>query len=172
MSKRTLSLIALVAFALVAVPIAFAGSGALRHAGFAHCQRGGGVDSAEDVRDRMDAGASFLLRRVDATDEQTARIDALLDDLAPQVWALKSEGVTLRDQVHAALADGDVDAEALEAFRIQGIAQADEASKLFVESFVEIAPPAPPRRCSSTESPRATGSSRSSNSERSASAST
>lgn len=142
MSRKTVSIIAIALLALLALPYAVAGTarGVANQAGWGHCDRGASADLTEaSVRERMSLGATFVLSRVDATDEQTAAIDAILDELAPEAFALKVDGTELRTEIKDALIEGDVDPVALEAFRLEGLAHADEASKLMVEAFVQLA---------------------------------
>ena len=46
---------------------------------------GGGVDSAEELRERMERGADFALWKVDATPAQRQRVEQILDRAAPQL---------------------------------------------------------------------------------------
>ncbi len=140
MSKRTIfSIVGLSLVALIAVPLVAVASG-VGPKGFGHCHRGGEPTTEAELRDRMDRGATFVLNRTsDVTDEQRAEIDAILDAVAPEAWALKSEGKDLREAVREAVTGETIDADALEAFRAEGLEHADEASKLLVETFVEIA---------------------------------
>ncbi len=96
------------------------------------------LDSVDDLRDRMDVGVRFLGSQVDTTEAQEAEMEAILDELAPVAWELRTEGRALRAEVRDSLDGGDVDAEALEQARQDGLDLADRASALMLDTFVDI----------------------------------
>lgn len=92
-----------------------------------HFGRFGRVHSQEELRERLDRGADFLLSRVDATDQQRQRVDAILDQAAPGLFRSHQKGAELRRSFVQAVADGD--RTAAENLRKQGLAIADEMSR-------------------------------------------
>ena len=123
--------------AVVTVPLAMAAG---PKAAFGHhgCHRGGDV-TEEAMRDRMDLGATFVLGKIDATAEQRAEVDVILDELAPELFAMRAEGAELRGALHDAIGGETIDAEQLEQLRQQGLEHADEASRLVLGAVVELA---------------------------------
>ncbi len=123
--------------ALVAVP--FAVAHAARGHGFGGCHGRDAPTTAAELRERMDQGAGFFYDRVDATAEQEAAIDAVLDRVAPSLFALRDQKEALHDDVKVALTADQVDAAELERLRKEGLALADEASRIVVSGVAEIA---------------------------------
>lgn len=123
--------------AVVAVPWAMA-SGA-RDAFTHHRGCRGGEVTEDGLRDKLGFGAGFALQKVDATQEQRDQVDAILDDLAPRLFAAKTEGTEIHAAVGEAISGETVDAEQLELLRQQGLVHADEVSKIVLDSAVELA---------------------------------
>jgi len=92
-----------------------------------HFGRFGRVQTEEQLRERLDHGADFVLSKVDASDVQRARIDVILDQAAPGLWSAHQKGKGVRRAFVDALASGD--RTAAENARKQGIAWADEISR-------------------------------------------
>mgnify|MGYP001599581838 CR=1 FL=1 len=123
---------------LVGVPWAVANA-ASGH-GFGHgCGKHDAPQSAEELRERMDRGAGWLLNRVDATPEQEAQVDTVLDRVAPELFALKDDHEALRQDLRAALTAESIDAAEVESIRKEGLALADDASRIVVGGIVDIA---------------------------------
>jgi Spy/CpxP family protein refolding chaperone len=61
------------------------------------------VQSAEELRERLDHGAERLLDFVDASDSQAGAVDALVEQKSPALYAILEEGRGLREQLKAAL---------------------------------------------------------------------
>jgi Spy/CpxP family protein refolding chaperone len=100
------------------------GHAAHRHAG-----------TAEELRERMGQRAQHMLDRLDASDEQRARIDAILDRVAPQLHALHERGRSLKDDASGAMDGGDRDA--MELARKRSVALFDEGSALALSGLQE-----------------------------------
>lgn len=125
--------------ALVLVPAAIAGGRAMGHFGPGHCWKGDGEISQEVVRDRMGFAADRALSRVDATDEQVAQVDAVLDGLAPALFEQGQEGRDLHEELAAALTAQEVDEEELERLRLEFLAHLDEGSAIVHSALVDVA---------------------------------
>ncbi|MFZ5478942.1 MAG: Spy/CpxP family protein refolding chaperone [Myxococcota bacterium] len=138
--RRTARLVggALVLAALVAAPFAIAGARGGWHGGPGGCH-GARPESAAELRERMDRPADHLLDRVDATDDQRARVDAALDALAPKLWDLHDDKAALHEDVGEALGAEKIDRAALEEIRKDGLALADEASGIVLDAVYEVA---------------------------------
>ena len=92
-----------------------------------HFGRFGRVHSQEELRERLDRGADFALSRVDATDLQRQRVDAILDQATPGLYRAHQKGAELRRALVQAVARGD--RTAAEDLRKQGVTWADEMSR-------------------------------------------
>jgi len=121
---------------LVGVPLAVAHAAGVGGCGPFHHDA---PKSAEELREHMGKGAGYMLDKVDATDAQTAQVDAVLDRVAPQLWDLKDDHDALRQDFRAALTAPEVNADEVETLRKEGLALADEASKIAVGGIVDVA---------------------------------
>ena len=113
---------------LFVLPFAFASSGWGKR-----CPK-----TPEQMKEHAGFFADKLLNRVDATGAQRNEVDALLDELLPDVFAMKKEGRALKERIHAALQAETVDAAELENLRQEGLAIADKASKKAIEGVVRL----------------------------------
>lgn len=128
----------LIVGAAVGIPLAVAQASG--HGGFGgHCGGAKAVTSAEELRTHMDKPAGWILGKVNATDEQTAQIDAVLDRLAPELFALKAEHEEIRQDFHAALTAPQINGAEIEEIRKDGLTLADEASKVVIGGIVDVA---------------------------------
>ena len=123
---------------LVGVPWAVA------HAAGGHgfgggCHGNGAPKTAEELREHMGKGAGFMLNKVDATPEQEAQVDAVLDRVAPELFALKDDKEALHQDIRAALTAPEVNADEVELLRKEGLQLADDASKIVIGGILEIA---------------------------------
>jgi hypothetical protein len=116
---------------LAALAGLFASRGFAHGHGFGRWSR---PHTQEQLRERLDWGADRALARVAATDVQRQRVDAILDQAAPELFATHQKGHAIRDQFVRALASGDRTGS--ENARRQALAWADEVSKLWL-SVVE-----------------------------------
>lgn len=120
---KLLVFLGLVGGAALIIPRAFAGGGWSGGHG-CHSEPA----SAEDLRERADWGASWLLDEVDATDAQRDQIGGILDEAAPQAFELRKEGRALHEDLASTLSAPTVDRAALEEIRLNGLDLADRAS--------------------------------------------
>lgn len=131
--------IGLLGGALLAVPLAMAGSG---YGG--NCHSKNSVQSPEELRDRMDRPARWVLGAIDASPEQREALGSIMDASAPELYSLKEDGRALRADFLAGVASGQSDAETLEALRVDSLEIADEASQELVAgagAFLELLTP-------------------------------
>ena len=112
--------------AVLVVPLAVASSG------WGRCK----PKSPEEAKERAGFFAEKVLDRVDATDEQREEVDALLDEIVPEVFAMKLEGRALKQRIHEALGAEQIDPVELEALRKEALVMADKASKKAVEGVL------------------------------------
>jgi Spy/CpxP family protein refolding chaperone len=124
--------------ALIVVPAAVAGGRMMGSFAGGHCWGGDEELTQEVVRDRMGFAADRVLGRIDATDEQVAQVDTLLDELAPVLMQQRLEGQDLHEELAAALTADEVDADELERLRLGMLAHVDEASSLATDVLVSL----------------------------------
>ena len=98
-----------------------------------------GAHSLEAVRERAEFMTDWLLRRVEASEEQRQQVQSLVQqavtDLAPMAEAHRQN----RQAWHAALTQPTVDRQALEALRQAEVQLVDRASSRLVSAIVEVA---------------------------------
>ncbi len=126
-TRRTLVLAA-AGLALLTAPFAIAGAG-MR--GMHH----GPPATAEEAVERATTAVDFMLYRLDATPEQRAAIEAIVEDAVPGIHGLHEEGDDLRERFHEALKSGSSRAE-LEKLRLEGLELVDEGSALALDNLV------------------------------------
>jgi len=90
-----------------------------------------------------DAAAAFVAARLaneaDATADQEEAIRAIIADTITELAPMRAEKEAFRAEVKEALLADVVDPAALETLRVEGIARADEASKVVTEALGDIA---------------------------------
>ena len=86
------------------LPRAFAGGG---WGGERGCHQS--AQSAQDLRERAEWGASWFYDEIDATDAQRAQLDAVLDEAAPVAFGFKQESKALKGQLADALSAPQVE---------------------------------------------------------------
>ncbi len=124
-SRRRLA--ALVACAVLAAGIA---AGCARH-------RHGGAATPEEFRARFDKVTERALRKVDATEEQKAKIRPIADDLANALYGFREEHRAIRARFVKAFEADKVDPAEIAKIREDALALADRASKKVTESMVK-----------------------------------
>jgi Spy/CpxP family protein refolding chaperone len=112
------------AAAVVLVPVA-ALAGAGMHAWHMHQP----PQSEEELRERLSVGAGMVYGVVDATPEQQASIDAILDDAAASLWDRHDEREARHAEIRAILTADTVDRKALEGVRREVVAAFDDVSQ-------------------------------------------
>jgi Spy/CpxP family protein refolding chaperone len=110
------------------------GRGHFGHGPFGAHHRGPGFLAEDAARH-----ARWLVRVVDGTPEQEARVAELLAAAAPDFEALHERHREAREAFVAALAGERVDREALEALRAGELAAAEEASRTLVALLADVA---------------------------------
>lgn len=95
--------------------------------------------TVEELRERMHAGAERVLSLADANDAQEKAFLAVVDRIAPEVFAARQEGREVRDELIAALGQKQVDAQALQEVRTKALAHAESITARGVEITLELA---------------------------------
>ena len=79
-----------------------------------------------------------MLGRIDASPEQEIRINDIVTSLVGDLYPLRGEHRKYRRQLITELARPQVDAQALERIRADGMALANSASKTLVNAVVDV----------------------------------
>jgi Spy/CpxP family protein refolding chaperone len=97
-----------------------------------------GRHDPDAIRAHVAFAADYALYRVQATDEQKARVQAILDRALEDLEALKPPRRELHDEVVAALTAPTVDRDALEALRAKHLATFDAASRRITAALGDL----------------------------------
>jgi Spy/CpxP family protein refolding chaperone len=95
--------------------------------------------SAEELINRLDRGAAWLLWKVDATDEQEARVKSLLNGLTPELDELRSRHKILKMKFAAALAEDQINQDELVRLRTAGLDLTEQAFNRSFDGMVQAA---------------------------------
>lgn len=96
------------------------------------------ASSAEELADHLEDGLDHLLDRVDATDEQRAKANAIADRRAPELFAVITEGRAVRQELKQALLAEQLDPTKLAAARTRLNELATKASTIGLDSVFEL----------------------------------
>ena len=142
---RPLTVILIVAAVAVGglLSASFAEAGAGWFGGWHHGQCRGepcghGID-AERARDHAAFATGWVLRHIDASDEQEEQIQGIVSSVIGDVSGLAEPHRADHDAFMALLEDEEIDRVKLEALRQQQIAMADTASRLLADAIADIA---------------------------------
>jgi Spy/CpxP family protein refolding chaperone len=91
----------------------------------------------EEFRERFDKATQRALKKIDATEDQKARIKPISDDLAMALSGFREEHRALRARFVKAFEAEKVDSEEVARIRADLLALADKASRKFTESIVK-----------------------------------
>jgi Spy/CpxP family protein refolding chaperone len=91
----------------------------------------------EEFRERFDKATQRALKKIDATEDQKARIKPIADDLAIALSGYREEHRALRGRFVKAFEAETVDSEEVARVRADLLALADRASRKFTESIVK-----------------------------------
>lgn len=128
--------------ALVAAAPLVAAHGFSGRPGFGHGRHGLGgqiLKDPEAAKRHAAMAVEWVLRGVDASDEQKQQARRITDRLVDELGPLAAQHREHRAAIHAALAGTAVDREALEQLRRRELTLADQASKLAVAAFADLA---------------------------------
>lgn len=106
---------------------------------FGHAAHGRGALDREAAREHAALAAEWLLRSVDANDEQQARVREIVDAAFAQLAPIAEQHRAHREELVALLGQPSIDRAALEALRAQELALADTASRALVASLADVA---------------------------------
>ncbi len=95
--------------------------------------------SPEDVKEHMVRRADFILDKLDASDQQREKVEAIIDKAAPEFFKLKQAGSQVRKQIQQSLAAPTLDKVQLEKARGELDSLADRATDLGMDTLVAVA---------------------------------
>jgi Spy/CpxP family protein refolding chaperone len=122
--------------AILSVPLVSAASGWWARSG--HWGHHGEFDP-ERARERAEFAAGWVLRLVDASEEQEQRVSAILGESVDDLVPLSERHRQNRAALMAELARPRIDRGAIEEIRAAELELADVASRKLVETFADIA---------------------------------
>lgn len=131
----------LVAGAVISAPLVSGARGWLGRQAAGHWggpHRIGHADP-ELARERAAHMVDFVLRGVDATDEQRTKATAIVTVLVDDLFTLRGRHQEHREAIVAELARDQIDRDALEQIRREGLTLVDEASADVVGAIAELA---------------------------------
>ena len=88
---------------------------------------------------RIEKGAAYLLRRVDASEEQKRKVTALAQAAAADLRPLRDQWRQGREELRAIVSASTIDRAKLEVLRAKQVALADAASKRATQALADIA---------------------------------
>jgi len=124
------------ASALLATPNARAAGWFGHSRGFGH---GGHGFGRHHDPEHLRFGVEWVLRHIDATDEQVDAVVAIAQSATEELAGLREQHRTQREALVAALSGDEVDREELERLRAEGIALAESASTRLVTAVADAA---------------------------------
>jgi Spy/CpxP family protein refolding chaperone len=93
--------------------------------------------STEELVSRVDRGATWLLWKVDATDEQEARVKSLLNGLTPELEELESRHKVLKMKFAASIAEDQINQDELVRLRTDGLDLTGQAFNRSSDAMVQ-----------------------------------
>ena len=112
-------------------------SGFFGHSGHGH--RGHLGNDPELAREHAEFAASWMLGRIDATDDQEEQVRAIVGSGVEDLIALAQQHGENHDAWRAELGKPNIDRVALEELRVSGIELADTASTRLVQALADAA---------------------------------
>lgn len=101
--------------------------------------RGGAAMDPAKMDERIERAVKRMMERVNATDEQRARVTEIAKKAAGDLRGLRTKQVELRTRGMELLAAAKVDRAAIETLRVEQIKLADEASKRVAQALGDTA---------------------------------
>jgi len=138
-AASTLAVVTATTTAFLAAPTT-AGAFFGRHGGhFGHRGGHGDEHDPERMREHMRHMTERMLSEVDASDDQIDQVVAILSNAFEELHGMREIHGTQREAFTAALGAAEVDRDALEALRAEGVAMAEQASERIVSALADAA---------------------------------
>ena len=107
--------------------------------GHGHGGHGGGADGIEHAREHAELAAEWLLRSVDASEQQQARVREIVDASVEALAPLAEQHRAHHEALAELLGAERIDRAALEGLRAQELALAEQASRTLTASLADLA---------------------------------
>jgi Spy/CpxP family protein refolding chaperone len=95
--------------------------------------------SPEAMHEHLQVGVKWALKDVDATEEQQAKVSAIVGAALTDLHGLKERHLANRDEFRAQLTGASVDRDALERIRKAELGLAEDASRRLVAALADAA---------------------------------
>lgn len=95
--------------------------------------------SPEAMHEHLKVGVKWALKDVDATEEQQAKVSAIVGSALTDLHGLKERHLAHRDEFRAQLTAASVDRDALERIRKAELGLAEDASRRLVAALADAA---------------------------------
>ncbi len=99
----------------------------------------GNHDSPEEMQEHMDFAADWILDKLDADEEQSTRVKAILADSLSDMQGMHAEHEAVQQALVAELTAENVDRAALERIRSEQFQKFDEVSRRITTTVADIA---------------------------------
>ena len=106
---------------------------------FGHARHGHGAHDAQAAREHAGLAAEWLLRSVDASDEQQARVREIVDASFAALAPLAEQHRAHHAELIELLGQPTIDRAALEQLRAEELALAEAASRTLTASLADVA---------------------------------
>ncbi len=97
-----------------------------------------GMDDLEDIHSHAEHFIDRALDRLDATDEQSAAIQAIVSGAIDDLHASRGDADSGREEIRTLLLADSIDREALENFRQTHLQRADDMSRIVATRLADI----------------------------------
>ena len=102
----------------------------------------GGINQAasspEQMREKIGRGVHWALWKVDATDAQQDQVNAILDELAPELYRLQNEQQALRTQFIHALEANSINPNEIGGLRTASLNLAEQAFDQSIDALLKV----------------------------------
>lgn len=97
-----------------------------------------GANDLEGIRSHAERFIDRALDRLDATDEQSTLIQAIVSDAIDDLHAARGDADSVREEIRTLLLADSLDRDALEHFRQTHLQRADEMSRIVTTRLADI----------------------------------
>ena len=125
--------------AVVAGAVAGAAGPVLAARAFGHGFKGAGLQDPEALKERAEFAASYVLERVDGTEEQQAEVNRIVSETIDDIVPLAEEHRANRQALHDEFSRADINPDAIEQIRQAEMQLADQVSREVTEAFTSFA---------------------------------
>jgi Spy/CpxP family protein refolding chaperone len=114
-------------------------AGALLAPGISGASRGWGHRDPERVKQHVSMAADWLLYKVEASDDQKAKVQSILDQTLDDLQALHPDRDAMHEQIKSLLTAETIDRDAIERLRGEQLERFDLASRRISAAIADVA---------------------------------